>query len=144
MSSGSVWSFVTWAIAAWEDHLEQSLSSQGSCLSRDAAAYIPWHQHTHAVKQQGIKVLWKLAKAGKMAKSCEEEKALNCAVTEARSPPSQRKGVLELSDEGDRHAVVHSSTRQAALPCSSHPVVSRAASLSHFKSEIWLDLKNNQ
>lgn len=71
-----------------------------------------------------------------MAKSCEEQKALNGAVTEVRSPPSKRKGVSDLPDEGDRHSVVHSSAQQTALPCSSHPVVSRAASLSHFKSEI--------
>lgn len=79
-----------------------------------------------------------------MAKSYEEEKALNSAVAQARSPPSQRKGDLELPDEGHGHSVVNSSAWQAAPPCSSHPVASRAASLSHFKSEIWLDLKNNQ
>lgn len=34
----------------------------GHCLCWDAAAYIPQHQHAHALKQQGIKILQKLTK----------------------------------------------------------------------------------
>lgn len=57
----------------------------------------------------------------KLAKSCEEEGALNSAIAEARALSSLRKGVSELPGERERHTVVYTSTQQAALPCSSHP-----------------------